>query len=393
MPSSSPVTVTSADALSEDTAPAADLLAALSKSQSLLNNDDNATTDAAIMEEQTTFQLQLAQEAFDNGITYWGNEEFDLALSEFARALDIREDLMGKHHPDVAKSYLWVGSVYWHKKLYDMALDNFVRSFRIQLILMGGDKEQCGIVTTWIPKVLDAKHIQNKEAYWKQLLSAMEHERKGDTLMKEGKIDQAILAYRSAIQLELRRCNMREPSLSRPLSDVADLEMKIALAHLAQDAFEKALVEYRKAVSAYVIKFGQYHCHTKKAYAELSKALQINGWTTKSIDEYLSSLHTSILHEQSAELHMEHNDLEGALREYGACVMIEQASAGSRMQLPSAVLHTKVAKIYVKLGQRDNALKSYCKALGIYDSILGGNHRDTTKTIKSIRDLFVVAAK
>lgn len=337
-------------------------------------------------DEQKAFQLQLAQESFDNGIHFWGDEEFDLALSEFARALDIREDIHGKYNEDVAKSYLWVGSVYWHKELYEMALDNFVRSFRIKFSLTG-DKDKCGIVTNWISKVLDAKKITDKDGFWKKLMGAIEHEQKGDELMDIGKLDQAIFAFRSAAQLELRRCNMRETSLSRPLSDVADLEMKLAKAYLSQDMFEKALVEYRKAISAYVIKFGRYHCHTKRAFAELSESMISSGWSLQNVDQYLGSLHTSILHEQSAEMHTELKDFDGALREYQACLKFEEASAG-RMQLPSANLHTKVGKIFVMKGQRDNALKSFCKALGIYDSILGGNHRDTTKTIKRIGDLF-----
>ena len=81
--------------------------------------------DTQESEDQKEFQLQLAQECFDNGITYWSNSEHEPAMIEFQRALEIREEISGRLNEGTAKCYLWVGSIFWHKDEYEKALDNF----------------------------------------------------------------------------------------------------------------------------------------------------------------------------------------------------------------------------------------------------------------------------
>ena len=99
-------------------------------------------------------QLELAKGYFFNGVEYWSNTEYDLAMEEFEKVMEIREDFAGKNDESTAKALLWVGSIHWHRQEYEKAMDHFCRCFRVRMELTGS-KQYCGIVTDWIDKVLE----------------------------------------------------------------------------------------------------------------------------------------------------------------------------------------------------------------------------------------------
>jgi tetratricopeptide (TPR) repeat protein len=309
-----------------------------------------------------------------------------LALTEFCRSLEIREDINGKHDDDTSKSYLWVGSTHWSKGNHERALDSFCRAFRIRLAVTGS-KEHCGIVTNWISKVLDAKQV-NKDAYWKQIMSAIDREGNGDKLSEEGIFNHAILEYRAALQLEQRRRQTKSTVVTRPLVDAADLYVKIGRMYMAQHAHDRALFEFRNALSIYLAKFGRHQRYTQETYGDIYNAAKEKGWTDSVVDEYLESLYDSIVFEKNGDMLNEQKDYIGASREYKQALKLEEAGMG-KLHLPSAALYTKLAKIYAGQGNKDQALYNCCKALGIYEAALGSHHGLTITTSKKIKALFL----
>jgi tetratricopeptide (TPR) repeat protein len=299
-------------------------------------------------------------------MAHWSNIDYDLALTEFCRSLEIREDINGKYDDDTSKSYLWVGSVHWSKENHERALDSFCRAFRIRLAITGS-KEHCGTLTNWISKVLEAK---------------------GDKLSEEGKFDNAILEYRAALQLEQRRRQSKSTVVTRPVVDAADLYVKIGRMYMALAQHDRALFEFRNALSIYSAKLGRHHRYTEETYDDIYAAAKEKGWVDSVVEEYLESLYDSIVFEKNGDMLNEQRDYVGASREYEQALKLEEGGMG-KLHLPSAALYTKLAKIYAGQGNKDQALYHCCIALGIYDAALGGHHRLTITTNKMIKALFL----
>jgi tetratricopeptide (TPR) repeat protein len=335
-------------------------------------------------DEQEEFQLQLAHDCFNLGIDYWFNSEYDMALHEFRRSLEIREDTRGKLDEDTAKSYLWVGSLCWHKEDYENALDCFSRAFRIRMELFGS-KEECGIITSWINKMLDGQDNTNKEAYWNNLLNCIARENRGDKLRAEGKFDKAINEYRSALMLEYGRRGLTVNTPNRPLADAGDLYSKIARAYVAKEDYARAMMEYRQALSIYLAVFGRHHRFTVKTYQNIAGVANRMGFADGFVNEYLTTLYNSILREKTADSLLTQKDYAGALTVYEEVLKLEGTGMGM-FQVQTAMVYSKLAKVHAKLGNKDDALLHYSKALGIFDAMLGSQHRHTINAMTMVRN-------
>ena len=67
--------------------------------------------------------------SFNNiGLVYAGKGEFENALVQHQKALEIRTRVFGSDHPDVAASYNNIGSVYDSQGKYDEALEMYTKS-------------------------------------------------------------------------------------------------------------------------------------------------------------------------------------------------------------------------------------------------------------------------
>jgi tetratricopeptide (TPR) repeat protein len=368
----------------------------------ILAKDETKEEIAESAEEE--FQRQIAEDAFDKGMEHWTSADMENALECFQNSLDLRESLFGTYHSDTAKSYLWVGAVQWNLGNHVKSLDTFCRSYRIKISLANGDPSECGIVNNWIKRVLDDAFdqgmLEDKTEYLTLFKSSITHERKGDLFAKEGRRSDAIDEYRSALTLEqLRRmCLMKGASPSdatmttsfhlseSPLIDVADLQSKIGSMYALEGEHDRAMLQYRKALSIYMTKFGKTHPFTTATYKQIATICRKKGWSDCATNEYLAVIYTSILHEKTGDMLADRKGYSSALREYQAALACEESCSVGKLQLPSANIYVKVAKIHLQHhNSPDLALPYYCRALGIYDMAFGSTNRDTASTAKAIR--------
>ena len=338
--------------------------------------------------ERDEFQLQIAKECFDNGTNYWGNGEHDIAMVEFRRALEINEEIYGRASPETAKCYLWVGSIHWHKEEYEKALDCFTRSFRIKMQLNGYAKDNCGIVVNWIDRVLKAKREDKPNKYWKSIMTAIEREHAGDNSMQEKNYSKAITEYRAVIQLELSRRGLKANAPGRPIADVADLHAKIAQAHVAEEDYERAMMEYRQALSIYTSAFGRDQQFTNRCYKDIGAVAQLMGFRDSSINTYLESLHQCLVDETYADHYMEEKKYAEALKFYDK-VMEREGTGVGRNLIQNALVMAKMGRALRKLGRKEEAIPKFCKAYGIFNDILGSEHRLTKGALKVIRETLI----
>ncbi len=333
---------------------------------------------------QREIQLELAQECFDNGMSHWGEAKYDLALPLFLRSLEIREDILGKLHDDTGKSYLWVGSIHWHKSDHERALDNFCRCFRIRFTLYE-NKSKCGIVCTWIEKVLDAVG-EDIPTYWNTLLASIEHERKGDVLNENRRFEYAIVEYQSALRCEFHRLGMTATTRSRSLVDVADIHYKIASAMMALGNYERSMMEYRHALHIYFDTFGLHQRSTNKNLQDISTVGEMLGFRKEMINNYMDVLYDAIYLEKSADLHFERTEYSAALQKYDRVLQYENQGMG-HLQGYYGMICNKLAECHRLVGHTDEAMRFACTAFGIFNRILGSRNHQTLATMRMIQEL------
>ena len=71
------------------------------------------------------------------GSALYNMGDYDSALDNFQKALDIQKEVLGRNHPDTASAFNNLGAVYEEKMMYDTALQWFLESYKIRLSKLG----------------------------------------------------------------------------------------------------------------------------------------------------------------------------------------------------------------------------------------------------------------
>lgn len=337
--------------------------------------------------EQEEFQLQTGKERFDRGMDYWTDGNLECAMREFSASLEIREDICGRKDSETAKSYLWKGTIRFLQEEFEMALDDFYRCYRIQYEI-NGNQDGCRMSMNWINKCLASLSLKKtKDAVWKKFLACIEQEKNGDDFQKQGKFDNAIERYQSALQLEYLRRSLNSHSPSRPLADAGDLSYKIARCFQLKKNWDRAFHEYRQTYSIYVAKFGPDHRHTVITMDRLMEVLSETGFKESVLESYIESIPEAMRHEQAGDWKMNtKKDLEGALEDYKAAMKIEGQYAG-KAQVACAILNYKMAIIYAQQKSTSQALALACRSVGVLEEILGSQNKHTSVAQKLVKTL------
>lgn len=83
-------------------------------------------------------KLELAQKAYDLGKDLsWNKGDFDAALVELQKSLDIRQGVWGQFHDETSKSLYEIGRAQFAKKLYTDSLVSYRKCLRIRVTLYG----------------------------------------------------------------------------------------------------------------------------------------------------------------------------------------------------------------------------------------------------------------
>ena len=77
--------------------------------------------------------LELARSFQKLAFKYLQDQAFDQALELYRKALAIQLEVLGKDHPEVAKTYNSIALIYWHKKQPGDAELSYIKSYSIKL--------------------------------------------------------------------------------------------------------------------------------------------------------------------------------------------------------------------------------------------------------------------
>ena len=151
-------------------------------------------------------KLELAQKAYDAGKDLsWNKGQFDDALVELRKSLQIRESVWGTSHDEVSKSHYEVGRALFAKKMYTDSLVSYRKCLRIRVSLYGKFHTETKNADHCVRLVVQAKGLYSgreiNEAV-DAIYTSLSHEIAGDTYRKAGRNAEAQLEYIKAAAIE-----------------------------------------------------------------------------------------------------------------------------------------------------------------------------------------------
>jgi tetratricopeptide (TPR) repeat protein len=151
-------------------------------------------------------KLQIAQKHYDVGKDLsWNKGEFDTALVELKKSLQIRESIWGMYHDDTSKSCYEIGRVLFAQKHYTDSLTSYRKCLRIRVSLYGKFNTDAKNTDHCVRLVVQAKGLYSgreiNEAV-DAIYKSIGHEIAGDTYRKAGRNAEAQLEYIKAAAIE-----------------------------------------------------------------------------------------------------------------------------------------------------------------------------------------------
>jgi tetratricopeptide (TPR) repeat protein len=151
-------------------------------------------------------KLESAQKAYDLGKDLsWNKGDFDSALGELKKALQIREAVWGQFHDETSKAHYEIGRALFAKKQYTDSLVAYRKCLRIRVTLYGKFHTETKNADHCVRLVVQAKGLYSgreiNEAI-DAIYTSMSHEIAGDTYRKAGRNAEAQLEYIKASAVE-----------------------------------------------------------------------------------------------------------------------------------------------------------------------------------------------
>ena len=151
-------------------------------------------------------KLETAQKHYELGKDLsWNKGDFDTALGELRKAVQIRESVWGLFHDETSKAYYEIGRALFAKKQYTESLVSYRRCLRIRVTLYGKFHTETKNADHCVRLVVQAKGLYSgreiNEAI-DSIYSSIRHEINGDTYRKAGRNAEAQLEYIKAAGIE-----------------------------------------------------------------------------------------------------------------------------------------------------------------------------------------------
>ena len=162
------------------------------------------------------------------GRVYDKQGQYENALEQYSKSLQIELAKLGPNHPDVATTYNDMAVVYESQGQYEKALELYSKDLEIRLAKLG--PEHPSVATTY----------NNMAGVYK----------------KQGQYEKALELYSKDLEISLAKLGPDHPS-------VATTYNNMALVYKSQGQYEKALELYSKSLEIKLAKLGPDHPSTK----------------------------------------------------------------------------------------------------------------------------------
>jgi len=230
--------------------------------------------------------LQHFERALEIKIDIWGHDHLEVAssynnlgciniyLGNYDQGLEyLKEDLaislkqLGPNHPNIASSYHNIGIVYLYKDDYDKAIEYYKKSLNIRLRTLGDTHYS----------VASSYHNIGEAYYYKE------------------NYDLSIKYYHKALKIWEKTLGLKHP-------DVLTCYLNIGRAYLQIGNYDKALLYFHKNLNTVLNVFGSQHPDVAKSYQEIGNLFFLKRDFAKSLEYYYNAL--KIFHDKFGFNHL-----------------------------------------------------------------------------------------
>ena len=288
--------------------------------------------------------LDCATGYYNAGIYLMSHFDYDDSLDNLYKALEIRVNELGSHHPDTAVSYHNLGTAYLVMDEFDKALEFYQKALEIREKILGPKHPDTAGTIHNIGNVYLKKNDSDKAlAYYQKALAIKEkdlglkhpdtaatYHNMGNAYATKGDVPEALEYLQKALTI-------REKVLGTDHSDTATSHNSIGYTYLINGNVDKALESYQKVLQIREKVLGKDHIQTANTYNNIGIVYSVKSDNALSLEYYQKAL------------------------------VIREKLLGP-MNNDTASTYDSIGNGYLANGEEGKALIYYQKALAIYES-------------------------
>ena len=245
-----------------------------------------------------------------------------------------------------------------------------------------------------------ARHLNKRT---EKLLSASEHTegnpeflRNSATLLNnlggvyeaQGEYEKALENYRKALSIKERVLGKNHPATAATYNNMGGV-------YRAKGEYEKALEYYGKALEIFERVLGKDHPDTATTYNNIALVFDAQGEYQKALEYYRNALSirecvlgkdhlsTATTYNNMALVFRAQGEYENALEYFRKAFLIVERELGKDHPL-TATMYNNMGGVYRVLGDYEKALEYYGNALSIRERVLGKDHPETVSTYNNM---------
>jgi len=209
---------------------------------------------------------ELANLYYFLGYGYNDLAEYKPALEYYKKALSIRENVLGKDHPDTAATYNNMAAVYHAQGVYERALEYYGKALAIDEKVSGLEHPSTATTYNNMAAVYDAQgdyelalEYHEKAKTVREKVLGEEHPSTADTYNNMAVVYYNMGDYERALEYYGKASAICEKVLGEEHPSTAATYNNMALIYYAQDDYDRALEYCGKALAIYEKVFGAEH--------------------------------------------------------------------------------------------------------------------------------------
>jgi tetratricopeptide (TPR) repeat protein len=361
---------------------------------SLFGEDDVSTEDvlravADVLKEKGFDEKAIEDysKAVADSVRFEGNAnrffekgEYEKAVAEYQKCLEIEEAALGKYPLDIAAIYSRIADVFKIQGEPDMAIVTYRDALTIYEAKLGKQHSDTIKTLKGIELAVRLKGLDEEAAqkYRNSVLQSIKLVNNGHDLATKGEFDQALGKYEEALNIE-------ESILGKYPLSTAEIYKRSAFALRENGKYDRAILALRTALSIFVYEFGGDHANVIATLKEIGHTIMRKGLERSAINKYLNTLVYSVKYERYGDHIFKEGDYAGAIEEFQKSLALEVSALG-KFHLTQAALYRKIAGALRGQERLDFAIVNHRHALGIFQSQLGKYHLDTIGAFDAAAD-------
>lgn len=232
--------------------------------------------------------LELAKSFSKLAYKHLQNGEYDSALELYRKALGIQLELLGQHHPDVAKTYNSISLVYLNKKNPAEAQNNYIKSYSIKIRQFTGLPRNMSrkyrLMDQQVRKLRKGEFRKAREYFNRSIAAYLKLYGENNPLFSEiyeqiGMLCAFEKDYTNALNYLRKSLAIRLETHGDRSLEVAESYLNIGICLRLKGDYTDAFSAVHTALTIKEEKAGKYHPDTADAYYQIGRIyFQMTQW-------------------------------------------------------------------------------------------------------------------